>query len=247
MSSVRIQYDGRLGNHVLIYLMAQYIAEKYNLYFDQNLWNNNFNDHFIVNKFSGNIIYDQFYTVNDDNIMTFLQQKTLCKGVYLINGFFQSPEIFKINNLIESYKKYIIPKTLECKNDLFVHVRLGDIKNKFSLPYEYYKKSIEKIKFNSGIIASDNVDDEIVIKLSKEYNLKILNESAEYTVRYGSQCKNLVLSAGSFSFITALFSNNSNIYFITNETQKKIYGINNWDLGMFSAFTNIDNWNEFKG
>ena len=71
-----------------------------------------------------------------------------------------------------------------------------------------------------------------------------MNESPSYTIRYGSQCKNLVLSHGSFSFLIGLFSNNSNIYFIDNKTQKHIYGIDKWDgcgPGMFSTFVGQKN------
>ena len=243
MSSIKIHYDGRLSNHLLIYLMGQYLAEKFDLFFNQSVWNNELIENFIINKFSGSKVFNDFETVNDNNIIEILNRNKIQTGIILNGGFFQNAEIFKYLNLIDHYKKYIVPKKLEITADLFVHVRLGDIQNIYSLPYEYYKKSIQRIKFNSGVISSDSIDDKIVKTLSQEFNLKIINQSPSYTIRYGSQCKNLVLSSGSFSFLIGLFSNNSNIYFIDNKTQKDIYGINNWDGGMFSAF--IDQKNKF--
>ena len=241
MSSIKIQYDGRLGNHLLIYMMGQYLAEKFDLVFDQSVWNNELIENFIINKFSGSKVFNDFETVNDNNIIEILNKNNFENGMLLSGGFFQNVEIFKYPNLIDHYKKYIVPKKIETTADLFVHVRLGDIQNRHSLPYEYYKKSIQKIKFNSGVISSDSNDDEIVRTLSQEFNLKIINESPSYTIRYGSQCKNLVLSEGSFSFLIGLFSNNSNIYFIDNKTSKNIYDINKWDGGEFSAFVGQKN------
>jgi len=40
MSSIKIQYDGRLGNHLLIYMMGQYLAGKFDLFFNESVYNN---------------------------------------------------------------------------------------------------------------------------------------------------------------------------------------------------------------
>ena len=69
MSSIKIHYDGRLSNHLLIYLMGQYLAEKFDLFFNQSVWNNELIENFIINKFSGSKVFNYFETVNDNNII----------------------------------------------------------------------------------------------------------------------------------------------------------------------------------
>ena len=59
MSSVKINYCGRTGNHILMYLMGQYIAERYGLAFDATFFDyENVKSLFDVSVYSGTNSYD---------------------------------------------------------------------------------------------------------------------------------------------------------------------------------------------
>jgi hypothetical protein len=246
MSSVKVNYYGRTGNHILMYLMAQYIAEKHNLSFDVRFYDYEGMKHcFDITVYSGTNKYDNEIEITDDNVIDFLKCNALNSNVAL-KGFFQSPEILGNSHIKESYKKYIRPKQIDTASDLFVHVRLGDILNRHSLPYEYYRDSIRKVNFNSGIIASDSPQHEIVQKLKSEFGLNILLASPTDTIYYGSQCKNLVLSAGTFSFLSGFYSTNSNVFYIDNPTMLEYFGIPSWGPDIFSIFKGQNNFYSYR-
>lgn len=240
MSSVHINYYGGLGNNILMYLMGQYIAEKYNLLFDNKIQNindhgsSNFYDCFDVLYFSGSETHSETLKVTDDNIIDFLKNEKINSNI-ILDGFFQSPEILKDLKIVSHYKKYIRPKEAS-GFDLFVHIRLGDIKFKYSLPYEYYDEQIQKIKYQTGIIATDTPYDDVVSKLSKKYNIPVLNATPANTMQIGTYCKNLVLSAGTFSYLTALYSKESTVYYIDNPTMKRYFNIDSWGPDIFLSF-----------
>jgi len=246
MIHVNYPNGARFGNCVLIYLMSQYIAEKYNLISEPfSHQSHDIKDNFIINHFSGTKTYKKTIEVTDDNILDFLKLDNIDANVVLTNSFFQNPEIFKNLDIINKYYSYLSPlKVKETTKDLFVHVRLGDIKHN-CLPFEYYEKQIKKINFTDGVISSDSPDDTIVKTLVEKFNLKIFNATPEYTVRYASQCKQLVLSAGSFSFLIGLFAKDSEKYYIDNQTMYEIFNKNSWDGGFFSAFLNKKSWNNY--
>ena len=76
MNSVKINYHGRLGNHILMYLIAQYISEKHNLHFDEKIYDDYFYNFFDVNVISGSQIYKEKITITDENILDFLKKRT---------------------------------------------------------------------------------------------------------------------------------------------------------------------------
>ena len=168
VSAVTIKYNGLMCNKILQYLMGQYIAEKYNLVFENSLPEElGLNEIFKVKKYSGNNSYSNVELLCDANQVSFLSRDSVNSNVYL-DGFFQEPSILKNPELISKYKEYLKPINNEKIDDVFVHVRLGDVYNSgMHLPYEYYNNTLEKINFDSGVVASDSLDNDIVKKPSK--------------------------------------------------------------------------------
>ena len=165
--------------------------------------------------FLGNRAYDTTREINDDNIEELLQNKTIDYSIHL-NGYFQSPAILSNPEIQQCYRRYMHPRPSPVDKDLFVHVRLGDITNLHSLPYAYYCNSIKQVQFSSGVIASDSPNSDLVQQLAAEFNLDILEDLSPIgTICYGSQFKNLVLSAGTFSFLTAFYAApDANLWYI---------------------------------
>lgn len=242
--SVKLLYRGRLANQLLIYLMGQYFAERNNLRFDENFDSFEMNKNFIMNKSSGNLTYDSTIEINDINVKDYLEAH-IQKNIYL-TGQFQMPVIFQNDYVIQKYKSYIIPKKVEVDHDLFIHVRLGDIQNTHGLPFSYYDQQISRTNFKRGIVSSDSLDHPIVKKLMEKYNLDVLDGSPEFTIRYGSYCKNIVLSYGSFSLLIGLLSNDSNVYFINDEKMKGCFNISPWMGPAFDAFVTKKGWILFQ-
>lgn len=143
--SVTVSYKGRLGNNILQYLMGKYLSHKFDLKLKTDLIV--LNDDFEINNSEGGRCIDEIFEVNDDNILEILSMKKIDKGLCL-NGYFQNKNIFQNEEIFYFYRNSIVPKKIENPSDLFVHVRLGDIKDDFNLPYQYYENQISKINYN---------------------------------------------------------------------------------------------------
>jgi len=248
MSNIKINYSGRLGNHIIMYLMGVYFAEKNNIYFQSKIPDQNFYNFFEIDIPRGEEQkeYDETILIDDNNVEELLfNNKTSNKNIVL-GGYFQSPNILGNPNIENKYKKYISPKKIENTLDLYVHVRLGDILGRHSLPYEYYENRLKNISFENGIITSDTPNHPIVEKIIKKYNLKLFCGEPAETIALGSQCKNIVLSAGTFSFLSAYYSKKSNVFYIDNKKMKKYFDINPWGPNIFSIFSKKENFFNYE-
>jgi hypothetical protein len=96
-------------------------------------------------------------------------------------------------------------------NHVFVHVRLGDVINN-NPGLNYYKEVLSKIKFNNGYISSDSINHPICSQLIDEFKLKPLSFNEIDTIHFGSMCKYIVLSNGTFSWLIGLLGFSSDIY-----------------------------------
>ena len=96
----------------------------------------------------------------------------------------------------------------------------------------YYLKALGLFKFNKLYISSDESNHKIIKDITKIHDAEILNYNEIQTIQFGSTCKNVVLSHGSFSAVIGYLSFFSNIYY-------KEYGEKNWHGDIFS----IPSWN----
>lgn len=96
-------------------------------------------------------------------------------------------------------------------NDLFVHIRLGDISHdpKRCKSFEYYDEVISKQTFDKGYVTSDSFNHPTVKRLIEKHNLRIFNDNIINTIQFGSTCKHVVLSNGTFSWLIGVLSFNS--------------------------------------
>jgi hypothetical protein len=137
----------------------------------------------------------------------------------MIEKYFTLPQIR--NNII---KKNIFRYRYKNNNDLFIHIRLGDIEHTQSSKYEYYDRVISNIKFNKGFISSDSIESETCKKLIIKYKLTVFSFDEVKTIMFGSTCNNIVLSGGTFSWLIGFLAfNSSNIYYPINQS-KAWYG-----------------------
>ena len=229
--------NGRLGNQIIRNLAVSLIAEKFNLKVDY------FNEHLInklgINLFSGSNTYNRIEKLTDDNYFTIYNYDNLNFDLNPNQSYFQTKEITNfLYNYIHTIKSTIIEKNPFNKrynnnNDLFIHIRLGDVRNK-NPGINYYVNTINTIDtIDQLYISTDEKNHTIVLRLLKLYpNAKIINSDEITTFQYASTCKNIILSHGSFSAIIGYLSFYSTIYYPEYEINKIWFG------DMFS----IDGW-----
>ncbi len=228
--------NGRLCNKIIRNLAVSLIAEKYNLYV--NYADNNLINQLGINLFCGKNTYNSEINLNDDNYFDIYNSETLTSNLNPNSNYFQTKDIIKLlYNHLQKIKSNIIDKNIfnkryNANNDLFIHIRLGDVAH-LNPGINYYLKTIETIKFDNLYISTDTINHYIIHQIIQKYpNTRIINFDEIKTIQFSSTCKNIILSHGSFSAVIGYLSFFSNINYPEYEPDKIWYG------DMFS----IPNW-----
>jgi hypothetical protein len=166
------------------------------------------------------------------------------------DDFFQTRDISKMlydHLRTESQKQSIIdanpykPRYGQ-NNDIFVHIRLGDAR-RYSPGYQYYQSSIQYIiqRYGSNkiYVASDVLNDPMIRELRRAFGgvqlLVALNEIE--TIQFGSTCRHLVLSHGSYSAVIGYLAFNAETVVYSS-----FDGLERWHGDIFS----IPGWSMYK-
>lgn len=237
--------SGRLGNQMIRNLAVSIIAEKYNLYVDYSSYN--LIKNLGIDLFIGKNKHNNTIKLLDDNYFHIYENKNNSLDVNLNpnDAFFQTKEN---TNLIYTYlhsdkiKQNIINKNpftqrYNSNNDIFIHIRLTDVA-KWNPGINYYLKAISSIKIDNSsdniYISTDDKNHSIIKKIIAKYPKSIIiNYDEIKTFQFGSTCKNIILSHGSFSAIIGYLGFFSNVYYQEYEKNKIWYGdifsINGWN------------------
>jgi len=233
-------HNGRFGNLFFANMFLHFMSIKYNLkcYYKHEIWFNRLGIYF--NK--GKNIYKKNLLVNDKNYMHVLKNNLEKVNIIIKNAWFQSKEFsnmifnyFNKYNLFEKIKnKNKYKERYDRNNDLFIHIRLGDIKNRLDnkIKLNYYEKLLNNINYNVGYISSDNINDQMCIDLITRYKLDVINYDEVETIMFGSTCNNIILSGGSFSWLIGFLAFYSkNIYYPKLENcwyNQDIFSFSDW-------------------
>jgi hypothetical protein len=230
---------GRLGNQIIRMLSTSLIAEKFNLQVNYPSSKDFINKLGII-LFNGINVYNTTKSLTDSNYFTIYNSDNLDYNLNPNNDYFQTKEI---TNLLYNYlntdniKSNIIKQNkynnrYNSNNDLFIHIRLTDVAH-FNPGIYYYINTIKSIKFDNLYISTDDKNHSLIKSLIKIYpdtNLFISDEIS--TIQFGSTCKHIILSHGSFSALIGYLSFFSDVYYPEYEENKIWYGdmfsINNW-------------------
>lgn len=229
---------GRLCNQIIRNLAVSLIAEKNDLFVDY------FNFDLIkslgIDLFVGKNVYDTIINLDDENYFHIYNSKKINSNLFPNNAFFQTKEItnFLHKHLhSDKIKSEIMNKNpfkerYNNNNDLFIHIRLTDTAQWNPGAY-YYLKVIENIHFDNLYISTDEPTHAIIKEIIDTYpSTKLNNYDEVNTIQFGSTCKHIILSHGSFSAVLGYLSFFSTIHYPEYEDGKIWYGdmfsINGW-------------------
>ena len=208
---------GRLGNQCFIHLAASIFAEKHNLYIEyENIRNI---EDLGFDLFVGEKKYDKTVVVNDENYLEFYNKESIDFNVDFYD-FFQSTEITNMSHLyLQSKMSTIISKNkykdrYNNNNDCFVHVRLGDVE-KYNPGFSYYDCVLSGLSVDNIYLTTDTKDHFIIKQIVDKYpNIEIIEYPLTDTILFGSTCKYIVLSYGTFSAMIGYLAFYSVVYHI---------------------------------
>jgi hypothetical protein len=224
--------NGRLGNQIIRNIAVSIIALKHNLkvtYFNKKLINK-----LGIKLFSGNNIYNITHELNDSNYFSIYNCDNLNYNLNSNKAYFQTKEIIiGIYNYLHILKNDIIQNNkfknrYNNNNDLYIHIRLGDVANK-NPGISYYLNTIKNITFDNLYISTDDKKNIIVNTIIKSYsNATLIDYNEIKTIQFATTCKHIILSHGSFSALIGYLSFFSTIYYPAYELD------NMWHGDMFS-------------
>lgn len=244
-SDVPVHNLGRLGNHFFRNMVASILAKKFNLkakYHNHEIFKA-MNINFFEN---GTQVFSNIKTLDDNNFMDVLNNTDLKELPYriLLPEYYQSKEFalylkqYFDQNFRKDYNdnnKYQIASN---NNYLYIHIRLDDV-TRFNPGLSYYEKAINLVKqnngFDTGYISSDSPNHPLVQKLIQDHNLLLINtNNITDLIMFGSICRNIILSHGTFSWLIGFLSNNSNVYY------PKVKHIWHGDIFVYPEWHEID-------
>lgn len=232
--------SGRLCNNLIRNVFVSILAERINLRVNYSYYD--IITALGIELFSGRNTYPTTTNLTDSNIMDIINSNTLPTNFSIKEDiYFQMNECShylhkylrseKVMNGIIRKNKFV--KRYKTNNDVFLHIRLGD-SAQYNPGFKYYDKVLSSLKFDKGVIASDSPDDQICLKLKTKYpTIQNINANEVDTILFGSTCKHVVLSHGSFSAIIGYMAFFSDVYYPMYEEGKIWYG---------DMFTNIPGW-----
>lgn len=228
---------GRLGNQIIRNIAVSMIAEKMGIRVQ-------YSSHYAIQQlgiplYSGKKTYRNTVDLTDENYSTLYETPPMA-NLNPAKQYFQIQTISKrIKAYIDLHRHSIINKNpfqhrYNNNNDVFIHVRLGDVAQ-YNPGLSYYKKAIEECASNGTIyLSTDEPSHPIIQELQKYPNTTLLSYDEIKTLQFGSTCRFIILSHGSFSAIIGYLGFLSMVYYPPY--------IHRWYGDMFS----IDGWKEIS-
>lgn len=206
-------HAGRFGNLFLVGMAFHFYAKKNNLkvfYKDHERFKKLGIDFFQPSEPTKP--FDETIKFTDENFFDLITGPPIYKNVLLCNDMWcQTKEfVFYLRNYFNesTIKDRIMSSNPFAKryfnnnNDVYVHVRLGDVTDIHSLPFEYYDIALSNIStFSKGYISSDSIGHSICERLIEKYNLTPIQWDIIETIQFATTCRHIVLSLGTFSWL----------------------------------------------
>ena len=233
ITNTTICNNGQFCNQLIRNICSSQIAKKYNLKFTYISYPETL-ELGIPLYIDGQFYYDSYIDFSDGNFEDYITNNhELKQNIDVTKHFFQNPFIaLHIRNYLTSdaIKPNIIQKNkfierYNNNNDLCIHVRLGDTVQ-FNPGFEYYDNMIQNQipEYDKAYITSDEITHPICKALIEKYDLTVFNSNALETLMFGSTCKYILLSSGTFSWMMGILGFNSKVFYPNVENRDKWHG-----------------------
>ena len=207
-------HNGRFGNLFFVNMYLHFLSLKFDLKCNYKLAKK-FEKLGVV-FYQGKQIYEQNVLITETNYLPLLTSTTDEPSNVIINNkvWFQSNDFClllkdyfnKKENKNAFIEKNIYKKRYKNNDDLFIHVRLGDITHETKCFLPYYEKMLTTLSYKKGYIASDSIESDFCKYLITRYRLTPVLMNETETIMLGSTCNKIVLSGGSFSWLIGFFA-----------------------------------------
>jgi hypothetical protein len=228
--------NGRLGNHIFRNLAVNLIAKKHNLYVTYT--SHDRIEMLGIQLFVGINKFPTSMSLTDDTYFETLNAPEISTNINT-DSYFQTHEISALiyNYLHETdVMSQIIEhnpfkERYQHNNDLYVHIRLGDVSH-LNPGLAYYVNAIQDISHNTLYISTDSPRHAIIKQIHATFpKTQLVQHNEIKTFQFGSTCRHVLLSHGSFSAIIGYLAFFSDVYYPE-------YPSHMWHGDMFS----IDGW-----
>jgi hypothetical protein len=229
----------RFVNHFFINMVCHFISINNNLKFEYSYF-----DDFQklgIDFYIGEKTYDSSIELSDSNFFFYIDKVFHKNITFHPSIYFQTKEFaFYLKNYIYQPTQQVniishnpFKERYNNNNDVFIHIRLGDsVKN--NPGFLYYDNLLSKLSFDKGYISSDSIQHPICSSLISKFNLHIIDDNVVPTIQFGSTCKHIILSNGTFSWFIGLLGFYSTVYY------PKIKNIWHGDIFVFPEWNEID-------
>ena len=228
-------YGGRFCNHFFFNIACSILAEKNDLTFKYS--HEDKMKRLGIQLFSGSKTYDTLTKLTDSNVLSYIQGEPFQTNI-IVEGFFQIPAyaIFLYDYFRTSAIQSSIMEANKFKdrygtnNDVFLHLRLDDVAQ-YNPGVSYFDAALSRISFEKGYISSDSKDHPYVKELIQKWNLILIDADEVETIQFGSTCRHIVISHGSFSFVIGVLGFFGDVYYPPKKYNKwcgDIYSIPTW-------------------
>lgn len=228
---------GRFGNHFIRDVAMSLLAKRHNLHI--RYCSNDLIESLGIDLFCGTTIHEDTQVLTDSTYFNFYNSAMLTCNLnpntaysYLqvkeiIDMIYYHLRTHEVRSKIISYNPF--KDRYNNNNDLYVHVRLGDV-IRFNPGLVYYINAIKNVKYDKLYISTESPNHEYIDTLLKEFPSSVLIPYDEIkTIQFASTCKHIILSHGAFSAVIgylAFFA--ENVYFPEFEKGKIWYGAMNF-------------------
>ncbi len=233
---------GRYCNRVLRNLAMHHVAQKHNLkvVYASKEWVARLG----IPQFSGELDYPTSKVLSDGNFFEMLNADSVEHNMDGTHYYFQSPAISRYNHafvrepaVMEGIKSTNpFRERYDNNNDVCLHIRLGDA-DRFNPGAKYYLNALQGIQFDRMYIATDSWDHPVIKEIRDKYPQA---EFADYdevqTLQFGSTCRHLIVSHGSYSFVMGILAFHADVYYPRYEDGKIWFG----DMFVIDSWKRVD-------